>query len=247
MKDGPNDSFDPTLADSRLRRIVALLRNAPSSSSAHSDTHLDDDVIETLLEGNGIESSKRHDAIAHLSDCPICRSRLAAVSQLLDDAEIVSEIDQLDQPPAKPGFGRRRLYRIVPAMIAAAAAVTIIVAAPGRIRGRNAAPANTASVSREGIVAASAAPRILSPVTVAAAGDSLRWTSVPQADLYRIRIWNADGTVVWAEDTRDTTLPLPPQLARSGGPYLWEIKARTGWDRWVTSDFLEFTIHSDTR
>jgi hypothetical protein len=247
MKDDPKDLSDLPVTDSRVRKVIGLLKNAASSSTAHSDAHLADEVIVTLIEGNGIEVTDRDNAVAHLSNCLVCRSRVAAVSNLLDDPEIVAEIDQLDELPAKTRADRRRFYRMLSGAIAAAAAVAIIVAGAGRIGARNNASTDTARVSREGIGSASAAPRILAPVTVAAAGDSLRWTSVPQADLYRIRIWNADGTVVWAEDTRDTTLPLPPQLTRSGGPYLWEIKARTGWDRWVTSDFLEFTIHSDTR
>jgi hypothetical protein len=246
MKNDPKDWSDLPVTDSRVRKVIGLLKNAGSSSTAHSDAHLADEVIVTLLEGNGIEVTDRDNAVAHLSNCLVCRSRVAAVSNLLDDPEIVAEIDQLDELPAKIRADRRRFYRMLSGAIAAAAAVAIIVAGPGRIGARNNASTDTAQVSREGIVAASAAPRILSPITVAVAGDSLRWTSVPQADLYRIRIWNSDGTVVWAGDTRDTVLPMATQLVSNGGSYLWEIKARTGWDRWVTSDFLEFTVRSNT-
>lgn len=245
MKNDPNESFDLPVTDERLRRIVSQLKNASDGSTAPSDAHLDDDVIVALLEGNGIEATRRDDAVAHLSSCSICRGRLAGVASLLDDSEVAGEMNQLDEPAAPKVPGRRRLYGIVPAMIAAAAVIAVLIAGPETIRARNSV-SSTVRTSREGEVSAPAAPQILFPVTVAAAGDSLRWTSVPQADLYRIRIWNPDGTVVWAGDTRDTTLPMPTQLVSNGGSYLWEIKARTGWDRWVTSDFLEFTVRSNT-
>jgi len=245
MKNDANDWSDLPVTGERLRRIIGQLKNANDGSTVRSDAHLDNDVIAKLLEGDGLDAARRRDAIAHLSSCSICRGRVAGVSLLLDDASVADEIKQLDQPAATKVARRRRLYGIVPAVLAAAAVIAVLIAGPGTIRARDSVSSNTVPVSREGVAAAAAAPRILSPVTVAGAGDSLRWTSVPEADLYRIRIWNSDGTVVWAGDTRDTTLPIPARVMSSGGSYLWEIKARTGWDRWVTSDFLEFTVRSN--
>jgi hypothetical protein len=51
------------------------------------------------------------------------------------------------------------------------------------------------------------------------------------------------GEVAWSGETRDTVLALPAALARSGQEYLlWDVKARTGWDRWVMSDLVEITL-----
>jgi hypothetical protein len=73
--------------------------------------------------------------------------------------------------------------------------------------------------------------------------DSLRWTSVPRADLYRVTFWRADGTVVWQADIRDTVHALPLEITASGErSLLWEVQARTGWDRWVFSDIAELTL-----
>lgn len=43
----------------------------------------------------------------------------------------------------------------------------------------------------------------------AAANDSLRWTSVPGAELYRVQVWDREGNIVLAQDARDTTLARP--------------------------------------
>ena len=66
---------------------------------------------------------------------------------------------------------------------------------------------------------------------------------VPRADMYRVTVWDRSGTVVWDGETRDTVLPLPPALTRvDRGAWLWVVDARTGWDRWVSSELHEFTI-----
>ena len=85
-------------------------------------------------------------------------------------------------------------------------------------------------------------PRIVSPAA-AAPGDSLRWTDVPQAEGYRVRIWDEDGRVVWTSETRSTAVILPAQL-HPGLQYMWDVSARTGWDRWVSSDLAELTLRT---
>jgi hypothetical protein len=88
-----------------------------------------------------------------------------------------------------------------------------------------------------------AVPRIVAPSASLDPGDSLRWTGVAEADLYRVRVWDGEGTVVWTTDTRDTTAALPAQL-RPGVQYMWDVSARTGWDRWVSSDIVELTLRT---
>ena len=96
---------------------------------------------------------------------------------------------------------------------------------------------------RERTLTTAAAPRIVGPLGPVASADSLRWTSVVGADLYRLTFWRPDGSVVWEGQTRDTVLALPAELARSGErTLLWDVKARTGWDRWVVSELVELRL-----
>lgn len=197
--------------------------------------HLDDDVIATLAERT--DDNEHREAIAHLSECAECRARLVAVMNLLDDDAVASEIEALD-----PSVRRIAPRRWSPARwaaittLAAAAVVTIVVVRPNKSPSRAVIP----SATREATVTTTAPPQIVSPAIVGA-GDSLRWTSVRGADLYRVQVWDREGNVVFTTDTKDTTLLLPPPIT-GGGSFLWEVKARTGWDRWVSSDFLEMKV-----
>jgi len=201
-----------------------------------SNPHLDDDAIAAIVDG--LDRDSHHEAIAHFSDCSECRARLAAVVNLLDDPLVAAEIDNLD---ARPTRRRPAAYWTAGATLAAAAAITIIFVGPNKLNRRADRTVAPSETRREATVTTTAPPRILSPSAITT-NDSLRWTSVPGADLYRVQVWDREGNVVASEDTRDTLLALPPKVARGGGSYLWEVKARTGWDRWVSSDFLDLTI-----
>lgn len=201
--------------------------------------HLDDDVIATLAERVG--ANDHREAIAHLSECAECRARLIAVMNLLDDAAVAAEIDAVDSSVKRIAARRWSPARWAAiATLAAAAVVTIVIARPNKSPPEAVIP----SATREATVTTTAPPRIISRAIINA-GDSLRWTSVRGADLYRVQVWDREGNVVFTTDTKDTTLLLPPPITR-GGSYLWEVKARTGWDRWVSSDFLEMNVKAHT-
>jgi hypothetical protein len=204
---------------------------------AISSACLDDDIIAGLADAVDREADR--DSISHLATCAHCRARLAAVVHLLRDRSIAEEVERLAP--------RRQSGSLIAGVLtsAAAAALAGLMLWPegGKIQLRR-APLQSV-VRREGIVTATVAPRIVSPAVVATAGDSLRWTTVPRADLYRVIVWNRAGAVVWQGETRDTALPLPPKFTGGGSTrYLWKVDARTGWDRWVSSALRELTIRT---
>lgn len=204
--------------------------------------HLDDDRIAIIIDG--IEAGADPDAFAHVTDCAECRRRLAAVARLVDDPLIASEIDALEPAPKRALPSRSRKPIFVFAGLAAAAAATVVLLNPMRVSAPRGESAVDSSIHREAAITAAAAPQIISQGIITS--DSLRWTGVAQADLYRVRIWDRAGNVVWTTETRDTVLAIPLQLVHKNGSYLLDVKARTGWDRWVSSSFAEFEIQSST-
>jgi hypothetical protein len=66
---------------------------------------------------------------------------------------------------------------------------------------------------------------------------------VPYADRYEIRVFDRSGDLVWSVVSTDTSEAIPVHLQE--GPrskYLGKVEARTGWDRWVASEWTELTI-----
>jgi hypothetical protein len=71
---------------------------------------------------------------------------------------------------------------------------------------------------------------------------------VPHADRYQVKVFDRDGTLVLDQATADTTLAMPAQLIRTSATlYECKVEARISWDRWVASEWGEFTIDPKRR
>ena len=196
---------------------------AAGADAASAGEHLDADRIAAIADGRGMDA----DTGTHLSQCAECRERLTAVTRLLDDPEVRAAMPQ--RAPASRKWTATRWLGA--AGIAAAAVFTIAIVTTDRRLGLD---ESSSEPHREGAITATAPPQILS-----SSRDALRWSSVREADLYQVQVWNREGTVVWSAETRDTSVTVPDSVLAPGASYLWEVKARTGWDRWVSSDFAE--------
>lgn len=216
-------------------RVNAIRESIGSLNASSSDTttdHVSDDAIALLADGD-IPRIGGAD-LAHVADCASCRARLVMLSQALDDDIVKAELRSLG-PRLSVNRSSRLPLRFVGGL-AAAAAAAIVLLGPARERA-------TGPMHREAAITTTAAPRIMSPTELSSPADSLRWTTLAQADLYRVRVWDSEGTLVWTADTRDTSIAIPADI-RPGVQYLWELKARTGWDRWVASDLAALTLRS---
>lgn len=220
-----------------LREIVRAMRTSPPKQPA--DGCLDEIDLAGVLDGVDPEVDQR--AISHLAACARCRAQLADATRLVADPLFAAELDRLALPARRPN--RRRTHVAIAGGLAAAALAGLLLW-PEAARLSGPESTRDANVYRERTLTTTAAPRILGPVGNATIADSLRWSSVPGADLYRITFWRRDGVVAWAGEARDTVLALPAELTRTGEEHLlWDVKARTGWDRWVVSDLVEFTLN----
>lgn len=178
-----------------------------------------------LAEGT-LDGLARTRALAHLAECPRCRTAVASVSRALGDPMVAREIAPL-------GGARRRLFRI--AVPAAAAAVILLLVMP--------APKSDVAEHRAPTITAVSSPVLVSPVGIVAGADILRWSSVSGADRYRTTLFDDAGAVVYETQTADTLIALPDSVQlTSSRSYLWKVEARTGWGRWSASDLIEFSI-----
>jgi len=71
----------------------------------------------------------------------------------------------------------------------------------------------------------------------------MQWTHADGADLYRVTLFDASSRVVFTASVTDTLLTLPDsaQLVPTR-TYLWKVDARIGFDRWVVSELVRFSI-----
>lgn len=225
-----------------LRETVHALRARSLAEEPTPGRCLDDAEIADLVDG--VDPKRQVSSIAHLASCGYCRRELSAVTRLLRDPSVAREIETI-QPPAPRRLGARSARLATAAGLVAAALGGVIL---GPELFRNASEAGDEAILRERAITTTAAPRIVGPLGFATLADSLRWTSVPRADLYRITVWDREGSVVWEGETRDTVLGLPEALdASRGADLLWDVKARTGWDRWVASELVELTVGDQRR
>ena len=91
-------------------------------------------------------------------------------------------------------------------------------------------------------------PTPIAPRDAVARVDQIVWTSVPRAEQYRVRIFDAQGSVLWTIETSDTTVALPDSVGLSPGVhYFWRVEAQTDYRRAAASDLVEFEVTGSAR
>ncbi len=215
----PDESFE------ELRRVL----DTRVRSEALTPDCLQDDVIAALADGS-LAPDLRTAVVPHVVSCPRCRGAVASVARALADPTVAAE--RSDAPRG------HRWYRItVP--LAAAAVLLLLLSSPGDDRSPHRGPPPPPP-------ATTPVPR--SPVGVVATVNDLRWSHVAGADRYRVTVFDATGGVVYAAEGSDTVVVFPDSVALvPGASYLWKVDARTGFDRWATSEFAEFRVAGPRR
>jgi hypothetical protein len=211
----PDESFE------ELRRVL----DTRVRSETLTPDCLQDDVIAALADGS-LAPGLRAAVIPHVASCPRCRGAVAAVARALTDPAVARELSVAPRG--------RRLYRIaVP--LAAAAVLLLLLSSPADDRspvhrGPPPPPPATTPIPR-------------SPVGAVSAVKALRWTTAAGADRYRVTVFDATGGVVYATESSDTVVAFPDSVVLvPGTSYLWKVDARTGFDRWATSELAEFRV-----
>jgi Putative zinc-finger len=186
-------------------------------------------TIAALADGT-LPAERRGAALAHVATCASCRRAIASVGEALAAGPISHEIELVEGE----GSGRRRFIRLFRIAVPLAAAAVVLVLlrspAPEGVGGHRGGTDVTAPVP-------------VAPVGTVATARVLVWTRAPGADGYRVTLFDADGRVAYETRATDTASTLPDSLVLvSGRPYLWKVEARVGFDRWVSSTLVEFSI-----
>jgi Putative zinc-finger len=186
--------------------------------------HLDSGDVAGYLDG-AVLLPDRSRVERHLADCVACRDELRAVARLLHTQ------------PRRGG----RVVRVGVAVAAVAAALLLFARAPAGDR-------PVVPTTREPVVAGSVAPVVVAPLGIVRGPRVFTWSAVPRADLYRLTLFDDAGRAIWETQQADTIATMPRAIRlRRGASYFWKVEAQTGWNRWVSSDLVRFSIDSGGR
>jgi hypothetical protein len=229
-----------------IREIASVLQLS-DGDAADKTSCLDEMTVARVVE-RGVNAEKNPEVITHLAVCARCREQVASVAALLREAPVASEIERSAQHALAP-VGRRWRVAGAGALMALAASMLFVVKPPASNVSAPRPVTNTdAEAHREQSVTTTLPPGVITPVGTTAAADTFRWTSVPRADRYRLTVFDREGRALWEAEVNDTTVARPDSIAgQRGTTYLWKVEARTGWDRWVASDLVEFSVANTGR
>jgi anti-sigma factor RsiW len=196
------------------------------------------DCLDELLTADFVEGrlpeDQRASVVTHLLACPRCRSVVAATGRLLADDAVTRAM------PSGPERGWKRWS--LPLGLAAAAAVVLLVWP------RSAEISEPVPGLRDSAIIGPPAPIPISPRESAARVDRFVWSMVAGVERYRLRLYDAEGTVLWTAETGDTIAVRPDSVSLApGATYLWRVEAQTEWQRWSASDLVEFQRVGATR
>lgn len=230
-----------TSCDSRL----AALRTRTDRAQTFAADHLDELALAELIDA-GSDGAIDDIRLAHLAKCEQCQHELSELAALVRDPAVRAELD-------RPAWRtrdvrvipfRRRSMRIAAGSLAAAAIVLLAV----RETSTRASSSVVLSPYRHATIDVAAAPRLSAPLGNVSRADTLAWNPVPRADRYRVTVFDATGEIAWESEVADTLVAVPQAVsARWTGRLRWRVKARTSFDRWVDSDFGEFTVIGGAR
>jgi len=230
-----------------IREIASVLQSS-GGDAADTGSCLDEMTVAKVVE-QGVNVQDRPELISHLAVCARCREQVASVARLLRDPSIAAEIGRTTVRMAAP-VSRRWRVAGAGALTALAASVVFMVRGSGDSADvtQPVVAMTDAEPHREQSMTTTASPTVIAPVGAMAAADTFRWTSVPRADRYRLTLFDREGRALWETEGNDTTVARPDSIAgQSGATYLWKVEARTGWDRWVASDLVEFSVANPGR
>lgn len=190
--------------------------------------------LSEFLKGSGFPS--REAAELHLSECRECRTRLVELHDPVEPRPLPPELLAAAKklvPARKP----RMQWTWAAAAMLTVAVLSVAVMRPWREELR------VQDVTREGEV--NATLRLLWPedgARLQASDVDLRWTAVPDAMRYEIRILNARGDVVAEEATTEPRAGGLGGRLQRGQSYFWSVRTRHPDGRLTDSEIRSFGV-----
>ena len=180
---------------------------------------------------------------AHLTTCARCQAELALFREITaeessaeeDEAArwIAGELERRHVDSAKVVPFRKRPMRVLYSL---AAALLILIGAGWWLQLRDPSLGQLES----GDLYRSTRVELLAPAgDLEQAPNELRWTAVPNASRYHVRIVEVDGNEIWSSDTTQPHASLPSAVIAQFAPgksLIWDVRAFRGEEMLAASE-----------
>jgi hypothetical protein len=229
------------------RELREALRN---SDGSRRRWRCPDELTLAAFADNQLGMRRRARVERHLADCGTCRGLIAMRARLDDAAEeapfagdVLARARQL--PPSRPWLfaGAWRWPAVGGATAVAAMLLLAVYAGAHRPSARPVATPPDAAVRGS---ADEAGPRLITPAAEAvidATRLELRWTVVPTAVFYEVRITTDDGDLVWSGRASASEIRIPTGVSFSPGRrYFAWVTAHLAGNRTLRSAAVPFQV-----
>lgn len=214
-----------------LRRVIRDVSSPEGTARRTASACLDESALAEVVQGTAADATRKA-RIEHLVACGHCRRELASLADLLADSVVAKEMHAVDRGRSR----RSQRSWLAGAGLVAAALVIAVVQQQG-------SPNESLPLHRSPTITGAAVPTATFPVGDVPAVSALRWATVSGADRYRVTLFDARGRVVYEAQLGDTTALVPDSVMLAPRQsYLWKVEARSGVERWTSSDLVEFRV-----
>lgn len=227
------------------REIIAALNRSGEPAPQRSATCLQPETLAAYLDG-GLCESERAAAEEHLADCGFCLRQLAVLIRSAEEhtaaelpADVMAKAERLAAPPARHVGNRFRW-----------AAAAVLVLALGVFATQwpltGSAPSNEPARQTRYADQDALQPRLLAPgegSVIVPLEQVFRWSEVPGALFYDVRLVTLDGDLLLRERVEETRWLIPQQLRlEPGADYFVRIDAYLSDAKYFSSEHVLFTV-----
>jgi hypothetical protein len=196
------------------------------------------DCIDVTRFGEELDAA----TLVHVESCARCQAELALYREVTRDDSSAEEDDaarwiagelrsRLETPANVTPFRRKSLRPLY----AVAAAILMVIGVSYFLQLRD--PSIDGPIPDSAY--RSARITVIVPAgDLATAPNELRWSAVPNASRYHVAIAEVDATPIWAADTSQPFVVLPPQVIAQFAPgktLLWTVEAYRGNEKLAES------------
>ena len=237
--------------------LIDWLRGGPEETAVRGPECPDDSHLAAFVDGR--LPPEDHSRLGdHLADCDHCLRVVAFVTRNAESRHLAPAPGSLVMAARERRFERapsgsaRGPWRwAAAAALVAFAAVAIWRLDPGATTERDSGfrsrpPSGLPSAMAPR--APSRGPQVVFPAagqTISPAGVDFRWTEIPTAVSYEVRVVTLDGDLVWETRVFETEATVPAEVQLDpGGPYLVRISALLAGGKTLDSRHVRFFVRS---